>query len=95
MQNNMLRGIVAALLVCLISAHPGIAEEIATEDAAASEDTRAIKVKTRTQKLAEACGVFDEAVQACSDLRKACKKPVNSSKDECVGLPPKTAEATE
>lgn len=77
-----------SLLICAVLTFAGASAEEATDtDAADTEDTRAIKVKTRTQKLSDACGIFDEARQACKDLRTACKKAVNSEKPECTALP--------
>lgn len=86
----------AGLLICAAMAAGGVsAEETTTSAADETEDTRAIKVKTRTQKLADACGVFDEARPSCQNLRKACNKPVNNEKSECTALPAEEAATTE
>ncbi len=86
----------ASLIICAALAVGGAsAEETSASDTSEAKNTRAIKVKTRTQKLADACGAFDEAKKPCQRLRKACKKPVNNSKPECTALPAQEAASTE
>lgn len=53
----------------------------------AAGETKAVKVKTRTQKLALACGDYEASKPSCKNLRTACKKKVNKGKAECKALP--------
>jgi len=65
----------ASLIICAALAVGGAsAEETSASDTSEAENTRAIKVKTRTQKLADACGAFDECKKAVPTTSQSLQK---------------------